>query len=175
MKRFLLTTFILVVTTIVFAAESPEKYAGYKQWKPTTDRPYTLTTSLLCAPSSSRPVEKPGPHAHRQLLVYVSPEARKAYDSKKDPFPIGTVIVKEKLDDSVLKRPPGSGAANLDNSSDKKPPELGVMIKDKNGWEFIFVRGDGKRFSGKETLDCAACHLSAKHDFVFSSALAPPQ
>ena len=68
-------------------------------------------------------------------------------DSDKPVFPIGTVIVKEKIIQ------PG----------DTKADSLGVMIKGQEGWEFAFVDQDQTITRDRKTLSqCYSCHEGIK-------------
>lgn len=79
-------------------------------------------------------------------------------------FPVGSVIIREKL-----------------NSSDAAVPELvAAMIKrdrefspNTNGWEFFVIDRNFSRVKTRQTAgNCATCHAQAiKSDFVFKTYL----
>lgn len=124
--------------------------AGYRDWKPTTDRPIIvpMQISAACAPAA-RP-EEWNPHELRSILVYVNPTGRAAYD-RKTSFPDGTVIVKEKLG----------------RTPDDKALQLGVMIKHGKSWEYSYIDASNRAVAGEKLLHCARCHAGAKNDSVF--------
>jgi hypothetical protein len=122
------------------------EHAGYKSWQATTAEPYTMLDAADCRPGN-QPL---GPHQGRYIRVFVNGPGRDAIGTAK-PYPVGSVIVKEKL----LKR------------DDATPNELGIMIKRESGWEYKFIGADGKLAEGNNVNSCATCHARAKHDSVF--------
>jgi hypothetical protein len=94
-------------------------------------------------------------------MVYVNELARKAYSaSPAQPFPIGSILVREKLI----------------RSNSEKPQVLTVMIKREKGfnteggdWSFLAMDGAAtKVLKRKKKGDCLECHQSASdRDFVF--------
>jgi len=99
------------------------------------------------------------PHAY--FTVYVNKTGRATMlGQAQGPFPVGTVIVKEKF--SSLKS--------------KEPQLLTVMIKRGKGydvrqedWEYLALDGQGRRFPGKQIVShCQSCHQnSALKDHVY--------
>ena len=93
------------------------------------------------------------------MKVYVSPNEEKDYLEKgKADFPIGTVIVKEKLL----------------NKDENVPYALGAMLKEKDLktqkpiWKFLYIDHEGKISQGEEAQSCFNCHQGARNkDFVF--------
>ena len=112
-----------------------------------------------------RPEKKPEPNLHDDSssfgMVYVNELARKAYSaSPAQPFPIGSILVREKLI----------------RSNSEKPQVLTVMIKREKGfnteggdWSFLAMDGAAtKVLKRKKKGDCLECHQSASdRDFVF--------
>jgi hypothetical protein len=152
--------FVLAALLLVAHADGADdggsvrrQIAGYRDWKPTTDRPIIVPPqiSAACAPAA-RPEER-NPHELRSILVYVNPTGRAAYD-RKTSFPDGTVIVKEKLG----------------RTPDDKTLQLGVMIKHGKSWEYSYIETDGTLAAGERLLHCARCHAGAKNDSVFGRA-----
>jgi hypothetical protein len=105
------------------------------------------------------------PHTNKFFTVYVNDIGSKAMLSQKDPsFPVGTVIVKEKL-----------------ASKESQTPELlTVMIKQKEGfnqasgdWEYAVMDGTGTRLQVRGDLqNCQSCHLAKQgSDYVFRTYL----
>jgi hypothetical protein len=83
---------------------------------------------------------------------------------KNPQFPVGSIIVKEKLTDKE------SGAPEL----------LTVMIKREEGfnrtsgdWEYMVLDGAGTKIEGRGQLqNCQACHLAnQKTDYIFRTYL----
>jgi len=97
-----------------------------------------------------------GPHSHGFVHLYASPEAAQAIAARSDRFPVGSVIVKEKIGEKnvvtdvggMIKRAPGYDTANGD-------------------WEFFFHTPGGEFTSGK-MANCIDCHNNSPHDHVFS-------
>jgi len=90
---------------------------------------------------------------------FVNETGRSGFKHKPFVFPVGTVIVRERL----------WVAAG-------KPDQLVVMIKHEksfnrkaNGWEFLKVTGDGSKILKREKNGkCLKCHAeAARDDFVF--------
>ncbi len=107
----------------------------------------------------SRRRKDDGRHETALGFGFVNETGRSGFKRKPFAFPVGTVIVRERL-----WVPAG------------KPDQLVVMIKhDKrfnrkaNGWEFLTVSGDGTKILKREKDGkCLKCHASAaQNDFVF--------
>ena len=147
------------------------KIAGYKAWTKVNSVPQLMPERVAAACAlwiSSTGVVVDGstnPHRNKYLTVYVNELGRKAMLSKKEPnFPVGSVIVKEKL-----------------AAPDSQVPELlTVMIKQKAGfnaaagdWEYMVVDGTGTKLAGRGNLaNCESCHVARqKTDYVFRTYL----
>ena len=100
------------------------------------------------------------PHKDKYIKVYVNSVGESEMLTKKNPkFPVGTVIVKEKL-----------------STPDSTAPELlTVMIKREKGfnpevgdWEFAALNGEGTEVNAKGKLQsCQACHIGyQKNDYI---------
>lgn len=109
------------------------------------------------APSRSR--KNDGRHETALGFGYVNEVGRNGFQREPFSFPVGTIIVRERL---------WYGSAN--------PDRLVVMIKRErsfnrkaNGWEFLSVSGDGTKILKREKDGkCLKCHAeAAKDDFVF--------
>jgi hypothetical protein len=131
--------------------------AGYRDWKPTTDKPIFVPMEISAACRPAAVSEERNPHEMRSILVYVNRTGREAYD-RKTSFPDGTVIVKEKLG----------------RTPDDKTLQLGVMIKHGKSWEYSYVNTDGSLAAGERLLLWARGHAGAKHDSVFGRAAPAP-
>ena len=125
---------------------------NYRTWGPVTKKPFEVTYKLwdLCRPPT--PKETRMRHAPSESggfgQVYVNEIAKEIFKASAQPvFPVGTVVVKEK----VL------------HPNDTKADSLGIMIKQKDGWEFAFIDSDGSVTRDKKLLtECYTCHQGLK-------------
>ena len=110
------------------------------------------------APSGLR--KDDGKHATSFGFGYMNEVGRRGFEREPFSFPVGTVIVRERLRRS----------ASFD------PDRLVVMIKREkgfnrkaNGWEFLTLSGAGTKILNREKNGkCLKCHASAaQNDFVF--------
>src|SRR5438105_1842591 len=119
---------------------TPE-FAGYTAWTQVLKSPRQVPLDLwaLCRPQT--PAEratarrKSGPHAGRFIRVYVNPPAVAAVsDPEARPFPLGTVIAKEKLSGS----PHGAleGVAFMVKRKESQFPST-------DGWQFLYFPPSG--------------------------------
>lgn len=123
------------------------------------------TTTRIRFPKALSPANDPPPKPHNDSnsfgVVYANELARQAYAaSGKAVFPVGSILVREKLA----------------QSNSDKPQVLTVMIKRENGfnpkagdWSFLTVDGAATKVKArKKGGDCLECHQSARaRDFVF--------
>lgn len=138
--------------------------SGYKDWTKVNDKPQYMPSrvAMMCIRPSQAQIdeEAKNPHIEKFITVYVNSIGKDEILTKKNPkFPVGTVIVKEKL-----------------ASPDSKNPELlTVMIKRDKGfnaevgdWEFMTLNGAATEITARGKLEnCMACHLGYKdNDFV---------
>ncbi|MEO6326633.1 MAG: cytochrome P460 family protein [Thermoanaerobaculia bacterium] len=157
----------LVVVLATQASTLPPELLGYKQWAAATKEPHPIPMQLWTQCSlptheqESSAIQEHGPHAKRYVRVFGNGIASHELIAKGTPhFPVGSIIVKEKLL----------------SSSERKPEAIAAMIKREAGfnkatgdWDFMFIR-DGK--VAVETSSCAKCHESrADQDYVFRSYL----
>jgi hypothetical protein len=99
-------------------------------------------------------------HGGLYLLDWLNAGAQQGYEQKSKPFPVGAVIVKEKLSTK-------GGGFTL--------AALGIMIKHAPGfdtahgdWEFGYWEPESGMLSGQaESAYCGGCHASSSSDFVF--------
>jgi len=140
----------------------------YRAWTRVNDSPYRISpsVSVLCTAPSTTPGN---PHADPRAAAFINVYAnsRAATVMLKHAgtaFPVGSIIVKEKLID--------------EHSSE--PGLLTVMIKRKPGynpsagdWEFAVLDGKGISVQARGRLaNCAECHITkSKSDFIFGSYL----
>ena len=143
------------------------KVKGYKAWTKVSKDNFVMNTaaSIACAaavreiPTKGSDIEN-SPHKDKYINVYVNAIGRDEMLTKKNPkFPVGTVVVKEKL-----------------VAPDSLSPELlTVMIKRKKGfnpevgdWEFMTLNGQATEVISKGKLEsCQSCHLDYKqNDYI---------
>lgn len=142
--------------------------AKYRQWTLVNPTPQLMEplAAISCVMIPGR--HEPSPHLNKYISVFVNPVGREAMMTKQSPkFPIGSMIVKEKL-----------------GSADSTTPEvLTAMIKRERGynpengdWEYLVLDGAASTIveQGKLTR-CSGCHRSYQHsDFVTRTYLPPP-
>ena len=154
-----------------FAADQVKEIAGYKNWTKVNAVPQLMPgrVAAACAMVMSPGgvvIDGPGnPHRHKYFTVYVNDVGRAAMLNEKNPkFPVGSVIVKEKLADK----------------ESPSPELLTVMIKREKGfnsasgdWEYMVLDGAGTKIEGRGQLqNCQACHLAnEKSDYIFRTYL----
>jgi hypothetical protein len=168
MRSSLLFIPALVVLGCAVATQSsptvPEselaKLAKYRQWTLVNPTPQLMEpkVSTDCAFPGGR--QGPSPHQDKYISVFVNSLGREEMMTKRSPkFPIGSMIVKEKL-----------------RSHDSTKPEmLTAMIKREAGynpesgdWEYLVLDGAASKIveQGKLTR-CSGCHRPYKFsDFI---------
>ncbi len=115
---------------------------------------------MLCRLPSKELLDKEraitGPHTRVAVHIYANSAAAESIAADAAEFPVGAVIVKEKL------------------GSDKAVSDIGGMVKRSKGfdpangdWEFFFYTPGGEFSTGKLT-NCIDCHNGGKRDHVFS-------
>ncbi|BCM89912.1 hypothetical protein IAD21_01762 [Abditibacteriota bacterium] len=138
---------------------------NYKKWYRVNPKPLYLDlwTDSLCRLPTPEEVKdaQSNPHRRKFFTIYVNSIGKKAMLTAKNPvFPVGSIIIKEKL---------------LDEKS-QKPELLTVMIKRKKGydsvngdWEYLVVDGTATKIQGRGKLaNCQSCHASQKTtDYVY--------
>lgn len=154
--------------------------SGYKRWACANETPRQMPPGVegLCAvwpqePPLGRPGDPPlgtpglptrGPHFRRYARVYVNDKGRAAFFWQRDPrFPVGTVIVKEKLE----------------TLTSKAPEILTVMVKREPGydraagdWEYVVLDGARQVQASGKLAHCRACHVEkASTGYVFRDYL----
>jgi hypothetical protein len=144
---------------------------GYRNWTKVNDVPQLMpqrvaaACAIWMAPGGADIIGSTNPHRNKFFTVYVNDIGQEAMLSQKTPkFPVGTVIVKEKL-----------------AAKESQTPELlTVMIKQKEGfnqasgdWEYAVMDGTGTRLEGRGNLqNCQSCHLAKQDgDYVFRTYL----
>ena len=141
-----------------------ELVAGYKGWTRVNPEPAVLPShiAILCArpTGKDRRLEEENPHRDKFVTVYVNDAGRRAMLEERRPrFPVGSLIVKEKL--------PARDSA--------EPELLTAMLKHEAGydpeggdWEYLVLDGLGREVRARGKLEsCRACHQEYPHtDFV---------
>lgn len=135
------------------------------QMKRATKEPYAVpaAASFACAPPTVTQKPSTGrtyPHATFGMHVYLNALADDALGKKAPTYPVGALIVKEKL------------------NSDGEVIGVGGMIKhaagfdtDNGDWEYFYADKGGPLTQGK-MVTCAQCHSNAREkDFVFAKWL----
>lgn len=134
--------------------------AKYRQWTLVNPTPELMEPlpAISCSRIMGR--DETSPHIHKYISVFVNSVGREAMMTKRRPkFPVGSMIVKEKL-----------------GSPDSKNPEvLTAMIKRKPGynaesgdWEYLVLDGAASTIDERGKLTrCMGCHQFYKHnDFI---------
>jgi hypothetical protein len=140
--------------------------AGYRGWARVNPEPavfHSRTATLCAAPPTAgqrRQEEQQNPHRDKFVTVYVNDAGRRAMLEEKSPrFPVGSLVVKEKL--------PARDAA--------EPELLTAMYKREAGydpeggdWEYLVLDGRGEELRARGRLEtCRACHQTyPQTDFV---------
>ena len=172
MKRTILGAFLLIPALTMLGCavtghSSPSlpesdlaSLAKYRQWTLVNPTPQSMEplAAISCAIIPGR--QEPSPHLHKYISVFVNPVGREAMMTRQRPkFPIGSMIVKEKL-----------------GSADSTTPEvLTAMIKrgpgynpESGDWEYLVLDGAASKIveQGKLTR-CSGCHRPyVDSDFV---------
>lgn len=141
-------------------SEDLASLATYRQWTLVNPTPQLMEPAAahLCGRVIGR--EEGSPHLNKYISVYVNPVGREAMMTKVTPkFPVGSMIVKEKL-----------------GSADSTTPELlTAMIKreagynpDSGDWEYLALDGSASKIVAQGKLtQCSVCHKSYEYsDFV---------
>jgi hypothetical protein len=147
-----------------------EKINGYRKWIRVNPTPLYLDYEIasLCSiasPEQVKVADKSNPHNRKFFTVYVNAVGQKAMmKSAKPLFPVGSIIVKEKL--------PAKNS--------KSPELLTVMIKRqreydsaKGDWEYLVLNGTGTKIQGRGKIEtCQSCHTFRKDtDYIFRTYL----
>jgi len=164
--------------------------AGYTSWSVANSDPTLMApdfSSLCIAPASGQVITPSipsfigtrGPHEKKWLRVFVNEVGKEAMLTQKYPrFPVGTVIVKQKLP-SIPYRDVDVKTDTI-KSPNSNPELLTVMIKREAGynrengdWEFMATDGKGETVSARGKLpSCQGCHKPyAKTDYIVRSYL----
>ena len=173
MKRTILTSLLFIpalaaLSCAVVSKSSPrivtdpdlENLSKYRQWTLVNPTPQLMEPlpSVSCAMPMGRQVGSP--HLDKYVSVFVNSVGREQMLTRRSPkYPIGSMIVKEKL-----------------GSADSTKPELlTAMIKrdpgfnPENGdWEYLVLDGAASTIVERGKLTrCSGCHTQYQHrDFI---------
>lgn len=168
MKSAHLFLFVLAAPALLSAAEplvvtkesAPTFYRGFKRLTAEPRLVAPLTATLCSIPTKAmldKEKDMTGPHHKQSIFIYANDSAADSIAGKKKTFPVGAVIVKEKL------------GKDLNSVSG-----VGGMIKRAKGydpangdWEFFYSTPGGDFTTGK-LANCIDCHNGGKRDHVFS-------
>lgn len=160
---FVAAAIALTVVAADLAVTEQTASTFYRDFTRLTKRPHRVAplTATLCTIPSRAVVEREkqmtGLHYWASVHVYASPAAMPAVTNGLRAFPVGSVIVKEKLTDDgkvsgvggMIKRIAGYDASNGD-------------------WEYFYYGRPGE-FSSGRLPSCVECHRAAKtNDYVYS-------
>lgn len=142
-----------------------KELVNYRQWALVNPKPYFIPFPLAvpCAPGMPAGTII-NPHIGKFIKVYVNAVGQRAMLSQKRPsFPVGSVIVKEKLT----------------TAKSTKPELMTVMLKRAPGynpkcgdWEFMVVNGTATKVEASGKLaNCQSCHTDKGMDYIFRTYL----
>lgn len=153
-------------TQSINSSKTPEKILGatgeianYKSWTKVNRTPEFVESKLAiqCARPTQAQIDADAknPHNDKYITVYVNDIGKDEMLTKKYPkFPVGTVIVKEKLATSESKE------AELLTVMIKREKDYNPTVGD---WEFLTFNGAGTETTARGKLEnCQACHLVEK-------------
>ena len=149
----------------VFAAvRNPEiQLKDYHRWRMLTNGAVTTTKNqyFACEPYSFEARDKlredQGPHWAGAVRVYANSVASTAVDSDTRPFPVGSIIVKEKIYQHKIE----AVTAVI------KKPDSYDSTESNNDWQYVYFQRTGDLQVGK-IQSCRKCHQKAgKNDFQF--------
>lgn len=115
---------------------------------------------LLCRPpTTAAEKDLPNPHSGQSVHVYASPDAVAPMWDLYGVFPVGSILLKQKLD------PENSSKATLFTGMIKRDKGF---FPDGGDWEYFTLDGELSKVTSRGKLEtCAACHRDfAEWDFV---------
>lgn len=134
-----------------------------------------LQLAMLCRGVSQQDVDdarkRNGPHAHTSVKIYMNEIAAEAFRDRATAYPVGSVIVKEKLG---LEYDLVDAGGEREQNAAKTASGVGGMIKRAAGddpehgdWEYFYFEDPAKIEHGK-IASCVECHRGASAtDYVF--------
>ncbi len=169
--KFLLAIPVLVGCALCALAAVPDRtaitvenaFTFYRSFERLTKVPRRVQPSVaeMCMTPSPEAIARvkaaTGPHGEALVHFYANTEGAALRAKATDPFPVGAVIVKEKLDTD--------GRAHAIGGMRKRPAGFDPANGD---WEYFYATRSGSFTLGK-LANCAACHAQTKAtDYVYS-------
>jgi hypothetical protein len=137
-----------------------------------TDKPLSMDLQVAARCSAPLPKDFPedNPHRGHYVHVYVTPGEEKKIRTGEGTYPVGTLIVKEKLPGMFAQHAKDPKAVTADKLPLHDAELFTVMLKREAGyhpecgdWEFMVVSGDMKQVLARGKLDsCVECHQQYK-------------
>jgi hypothetical protein len=170
-RGLLIATFLVSDAALAseFSVTEQSVFSLYKSLELLTPAPIPVSPDIAirCTTPSAAALaadeRRAGPHSNAYVNLYVNAIAKQAIADEAARFPVGAVIVKEKLQNGtavaviggMVKRPQGFDPANGD-------------------WEYFYAALTGGFASGR-LESCISCHSQpAARDHVFLSRLHSP-
>jgi hypothetical protein len=149
---------------------TPALISGYRQWTRVNPEPQIVPSQIAiqcAAPTlAQRQLEDDNPHRDKLVVVYVNEVGRAAMMEQKKPvFPVGSIVVKEKL-----------------TTKDSAEPELLTVMRkrepgydpERGNWEYMVFDGPGKALQASGKLEkCQGCHLLERNTDYISRRYLP--
>lgn len=134
------------------------RFSDYKKWRLVNPVPELMDPVSAAACAYVRAHDSP--HASKYISVYVNEIGREAMLTQQKPkFPVGSVVIKEKLASKT------SAAPELLTAMVKREPGYDA----KNGdWEYLTLNGEATQIIASGQLkDCQSCHAFYSHtDYI---------
>lgn len=161
----------LLVAAVPTVAQIAANFQGYRQ---ITREPAKVSTqaTMMCIrphPDPRRFRGTQGPHSESTILIFMNETAADTFTRGGRKYPIGSVIVKQKLPSPLIDRSSRVGVmqANLG---------VGGMVKRPAGydpehgdWEYFYFDDPADVTSGR-MANCVECHHSVRRtDYVFGT------
>ena len=165
------------------AGESPtvaEIASGYQEYRKMTSDGHLVNPEFLldCAGtvSEEEQFEIYGPHSGTSIRIFMNEAAVKTFRGRRtaaESYPVGAVIVKEK----IIHQPPKEG---FGKGVERGTMGVGGMVKRASGydpsggdWEYFYF-SDPEDIEAGVIRSCATCHQGARsRDFVFGTWASP--
>jgi hypothetical protein len=127
---------------------------------------------LLCTTPTQAQLdaEKQDPHVRHFMLCYVNTAGEQAMLHQKQPkFPVGSIVLKEKLDSADPTSPRSLITAMIKHEAGYDPSH--------GDWEYVVTNGDATTLQARGKLaNCGGCHSEKKNsDYVFRDELGAKQ
>lgn len=169
-KQFITIAIGLALATILSIALSTssksstkpeEDFWQYKQWTKVNQTPTRMAdfVAIQCAAPNLKITSNKNPHLDKFITVYVNDIGKAAMFSDSPKFPVGSIIVKEKL-------PNPTAEAELMTVMIKQP----IGFNPESGdWEYLVLDPVKTSVIVRGKLEqCSSCHIEKKDsDFIF--------